>query len=94
MSFNYYANTRLYDNRADRVERKWSDKTNGAIEHGEITENDIYKTSEEKKGVYNMNVGGSVGSTNTSSFYSTKMYKYWGTILIDIKGLELMVGFV
>lgn len=36
MSFNYYANTRLYDNRADRIERMWSDKTCGAIEHDEI----------------------------------------------------------
>lgn len=39
MSFNYYANARLYDNRADRIERNWSDKTCGAIEHDEILEN-------------------------------------------------------
>ena len=53
MSFNYYANARLYDNRADRIERMWSDKTNGAIEHDEILEtsdkyNDAIKAANEK----------------------------------------------
>ena len=34
MSFNYYANTNLYDNRADRPRYKWSEKTNGALDGG------------------------------------------------------------
>lgn len=33
MTFNYYANSRLYDNRADRISYKWSDRTNGALDH-------------------------------------------------------------
>jgi hypothetical protein len=69
MSFNYYANARLYDNRADRIERRWSDKTCGAIEHDEI----LSTESEEKKGekyssTYNPN-------GNMSSFYTTQMAK-------------------
>ena len=82
MSFNYYANARLYDNRADRIERRWSDKTCGAIEHDEILSVDDesamskkYGTGTDSKGnertynsVYNSN-------GNMSSFYSTQMYK-------------------
>lgn len=34
MSFNYYANASLYDNRADRMSYKFDDKTNGALDHG------------------------------------------------------------
>lgn len=81
MSFNYYANARLYDNRADRIERRWSDKTCGAIEHDEI----LTSTEEEKK-FNEYEKGKSNGSTNTynsvynknnniSSLYSTQMYK-------------------
>ncbi len=76
MSFNYYANARLYDNRADRIERRWSDKTNGALEHDEILDNDIYDVSNEEKAVYNMtNRKDGSGETKVSSFYTTKMYK-------------------
>ena len=41
MSFNYYANARLYDNRADRVAYNWDDKTGGAIDN-EIDNNSSY----------------------------------------------------
>lgn len=76
MSFNYYANARLYDNRADRIERKWSDKTCGAIEHDEILDDDIYNASNEEKAAYNMtNKKDGSGKTKTSSFYTTQMYK-------------------
>ena len=34
MTFNYYANARLYDNRADRVTYNWSDSTAGAEDYG------------------------------------------------------------
>lgn len=80
MSFNYYANARLYDNRADRVERKWSDKTNGAIEHGEIlSENDLTYSFKDNYGNYTKN-GESVytkGKTkdDVSTFYTTQMYQ-------------------
>lgn len=33
MTFNYYANTRLYDNRADRVKYNWDNKTAGALNY-------------------------------------------------------------
>jgi hypothetical protein len=33
MSFNYYANASLYDNRADHVEYNWDAKASGAIDH-------------------------------------------------------------
>ena len=65
MSFNYYANARLYDNRADRIERNWSDKTNGAIQHDEILDKEN-KSDEFKKTYQN-------GKT-VSQFYTTKMY--------------------
>lgn len=68
MSFNYYANARLYDNRADRIERKWSDKTCGAIEHDEILEEDT-KKSDAFKNTYN------ISDNNVSSFYTTQMFK-------------------
>lgn len=38
MTFNYYANARLYDNRADKVKYKWSDKTNGALDYSVDTD--------------------------------------------------------
>ena len=45
MSFNYYANTRLYDNRADRVKYKYDDKTNGAIDHSlDVDGSEFYLT--------------------------------------------------
>ena len=66
MSFNYYANTRLYDNRADRIERQWSDKTCGAIQHDEIMDDDNYKYNTRK---------GENNEVKSSSFYTTQMYK-------------------
>lgn len=33
MSFNYYANARLYDNRADKMKYNWDWRTNGALDH-------------------------------------------------------------
>lgn len=33
MSFNYYANVNLYDNRSDRPYYNWDNKTNGALDH-------------------------------------------------------------
>ena len=33
MTFNYYANSRLFDNRADRIEYNGDDKTMGALDH-------------------------------------------------------------
>lgn len=45
MTFNYYANSRLHDNRADRIEYKWNDKTCGAVSHGVDTDKSYaYKT--------------------------------------------------
>ena len=72
MSFNYYANTRLYDNRADRIERQWSDKTCGAIQHDEIMDDDNY--SDKFKTTYNITKGKNK-ETKSSSFYTTQMYK-------------------
>ena len=69
MSFNYYANARLYDNRADRIERKWSDKTCGAIEHDEILEEDLTNKSDKFKETYH------ISDNTVSSFYTTQMYK-------------------
>lgn len=69
MSFNYYANARLYDNRADRIERKWSDKTCGAIEHDEILEEDKKNKSEDFQKTYH------VSDNSVSSFYTTQMFK-------------------
>lgn len=42
MTFNYYANARLYDNRADRIKYNWDDKTNGAIDHDVDTSGSYY----------------------------------------------------
>lgn len=42
MSFNYYANGRLYDNRSDRMKYKWNDKTCGALKGSELNTNDSY----------------------------------------------------
>ena len=51
MSFNYYANTRLYDNRADRVKYNYDDKTNGALDHSlDINGSSFYLTK-----MYNTN---------------------------------------
>lgn len=74
MSFNYYANARLYDNRADRVERMWSDKTNGAIEHDEIL-NKLNETDDDyaKYSYYGKDKKGNM--KDSSTFYTTKMYK-------------------
>lgn len=86
MSFNYYANTRLYDNRADRIERKWSDKTCGAIEHDEIlmdTEQEYYAdkkidatkaTNKQKASAQNFKKTYNKDN-KSSSFYTTQMYK-------------------
>ena len=76
MSFNYYANARLYDNRADRIERQWSDKTCGAIQHDEIIDDDDYKyyTTDEFKDTYNTR-NSKTKETKSSSFYTTQMYK-------------------
>ena len=68
MSFNYYANARLYDNRADRIERQWSDKTCGAIQHDEIIDDDDYKDIYNTRNSKNK-------ETKSSSFYTTQMYK-------------------
>lgn len=86
MSFNYYANARLYDNRADRVERKWSDKTCGAIEHDEIlmdTEQEYYQDNKidatkatNKQKASAQNFKSTYNKDNkSSSFYTTQMYK-------------------
>lgn len=76
MSFNYYANARLYDNRADRIERQWSDKTCGAIQHDEIIDDDDYKyyTTDEFKDTYNTR-NSKNKETKSSSFYTTQMYQ-------------------
>lgn len=47
MSFNYYANTRLYDNRADRMNYNYSQETNGAINH------DLILDGKDKSYFYN-----------------------------------------
>ena len=79
MSFNYYANARLYDNRADRVERRWSDKTCGALEHDEILSAEgeakmskKYDTKEDRDSSYSKTYN---ANGNMSQFYSTQMYK-------------------
>ena len=46
MTFNYYANTRLYDNRADTVEYGWDDKLGGANGH--------YKIKKDSNGQYSV----------------------------------------
>lgn len=66
MSFNYYANARLYDNRADRIERNWSHKTNGAIQHDEILDKE--KRDDDFKATYQ-------DGKTVSQFYTTKMYE-------------------
>lgn len=42
MSFNYYANGRLYDNRSDRMKYNWDDKTCGALKGSELNTDDSY----------------------------------------------------
>ena len=42
MSFNYYANGRLYDNRSDRMVYNWDDKTCGALKGNELDTDKSY----------------------------------------------------
>ena len=42
MSFNYYANGRLYDNRSDRMKYNWDNKTCGALKGNEIDTKNSY----------------------------------------------------
>mgnify|MGYP000103738145 CR=1 FL=1 len=50
MSFNYYANGRLYDNRSDRMKYNWNDKTCGALKGNEIdTKNSYFYTAQNYK---------------------------------------------
>lgn len=49
MSFNYYANARLYDNRADRMDYQWDERTNGAIDH-DLTENSVFNDIAMREG--------------------------------------------
>lgn len=50
MSFNYYANGRLYDNRSDRMIYHWNDKTCGALKGNEIdTKNSYFYTAQNYK---------------------------------------------
>ena len=50
MSFNYYANGRLYDNRSDRMRYNWNDKTCGALKGNEIdTKNSYFYTAQNYK---------------------------------------------
>ena len=47
MSFNYYANGRLYDNRSDRMKYNWDDKTCGALKGNELdTDNSYFYTTQ------------------------------------------------
>ncbi|MDE5888896.1 MAG: hypothetical protein K2H20_02630, partial [Bacilli bacterium] len=43
MSFNYYANSNLYDNRSDSPRYNWDVKTNGALDHS-LQENSYFHT--------------------------------------------------
>lgn len=50
MSFNYYANGRLYDNRSDRMKYNWDDKTCGALKGNELdTKNSYFHTVQNYK---------------------------------------------
>lgn len=50
MSFNYYANGRLYDNRSDRMRYNWNDKTCGALKGNELdTKNSYFYTAQNYK---------------------------------------------
>lgn len=50
MSFNYYANGRLYDNRSDRMTYNWDDKTCGALKGNELdTKNSYFNTAQNYK---------------------------------------------
>lgn len=46
MTFNYYSNARLYDNRADRISYKWSERNNGAIDHSVETDKSYAYTTQ------------------------------------------------
>lgn len=50
MTFNYYANARLYDNRADRVVYNWDDASNGALDHDLDTESSYFHTVAKYEG--------------------------------------------
>ena len=50
MSFNYYANGRLYDNRSDRMKYNWDNKTCGALKGNEIDiKNSYFYTAQNYK---------------------------------------------
>lgn len=50
MSFNYYANGRLYDNRSDRMTYNWDDKTCGALKGNYLdTKNSYFYTAQNYK---------------------------------------------
>ena len=50
MSFNYYANGRLYDNRSDRMTYNWDDKTCGALKGNDLdTKNSYFYTAQNYK---------------------------------------------
>ena len=49
MTANYYANARLYDNRADRVQYHYDEKTNGALNHDlDLEKSYFYDTQMQK----------------------------------------------
>lgn len=49
MTFNYYANSRLSDNRADRISYNWDDKTGGALNHDVDSVNSFAYTTQMAK---------------------------------------------
>ena len=49
MTFNYYANSNLYDNRSDRPYYNWDNKTNGALNHSLDIENSYFHTVQTYK---------------------------------------------
>jgi hypothetical protein len=49
MTFNYYANSRLHDNRADRIEYNWDDKSNGALDYGVNSDDSFAYTTRMSK---------------------------------------------
>lgn len=56
MSFNYYANGRLYDNRSDRMVYNWDDKTCGALKGNELnTDGSYFYTAQNYKELNTLN---------------------------------------
>lgn len=56
MSFNYYANGRLYDNRSDRMVYNWDDKTCGALKGSELnTDGSYFYTAQNYKELNTLN---------------------------------------